>query len=36
MMFTKSEDIIVYLYDNKNIDSFNDSLNFWDKKYMII
>ena len=28
----QSVDIIVYLYDNNNIDTFNDILNFWDKK----
>ena len=32
LMVAQSVDIIVYLYDNNNIDTFNDILNFWDKK----
>ncbi len=32
LQVAKNADIIVYLYDNNNIDTFNDILNYWDKK----
>ena len=32
MMVAKKVDIIVYLFDNNNIDTLDDILNFWDKK----